>query len=1370
MGKKSAAWSIFLLAAVLGAAQSEGALAEPALPTSPAPEAVAAPPLAPVPVLPVEAPQSLLSLNIGDSDVELIAEGYWEVSVLASGAFGFGDNAGASSPTLLFRQVPDLWLSLTLMNRWFVEASLSSEGFGDQYVAGYLGGEGDFLREVRVGNKGVAFPDLPFLSLGSGSATSFGLSALGRSDSGSAHFLVRYDQARRITQTWIGNREVTRTEYRPSEYVRGRWFLLPDQSVSGVELYIESSAGTLPGSDTRKYRKLTEDEYALSAAAGRVDLKSAVDKGRRLLVYYNGGAMTIPGGGADDQPPFYGRAPITVSGVAGGPALVLYERGVHEGFQVANRYALASSVSSAAATAYVKNAATGQPDPAYTATILSDGFVRVTQTAADIAAPIFSDYDYRMPFLGPPDVGMDWLYDPDAVEVAEGTPTEPAPAYSRVLVVETYGAPGGIVLEETGVLPGSVEVRRNGVSEYGFRYDPASNAVTLDRDPGISDTIEVSYLLASSDRSAGSMAAGLGGIFDLSPDWKAWTALGLRWGVPGTGYSEGGDAVPGSLILTAGIRGGSPESGSTRRVTGTVPGDSSTQGSGAAAGPGSGAAGISPARYRVEAALAAAYRRPDASGYYRAAGMEEASSWTSPFRPTGTWPSGSEARAVLDSDLEGIFPKLLARFHSAASVQKALEITLSGAGNEAVLRYVDPISAGDYRTFSFFARRDASASGAELTIALDGQGSAISVRVPAAYLTETWRRFMVRYDGIPKLFYQESEEGPEHPVSGATLSADPSLLAGRITISVTGVDAGSVFIDELHFLDPVGELSLSGRGSFAWSRDGALADYGAGAMLSDPGLSTRMSGTISEDSSFAGYLDGRIAVGPAKLAANLRQGYADGSFSDGAFGHSLELPLKGFTLGDSFQFDPGSDRFGRRNFLSLRARAFGLSLEQSASYGGSILEQTWKTRLAAGSWMTLGGELSNRAAGTVDLSSAYGEAWLEAFRYVLPALEDASLRRTTSLTGAWKLGGGTLALAADAGLSDAASPSPAGSAGLEARLGWAIPAGRGSVEPYYRRVWAAGAVSQSSSFPEDWEFWVDRFCSSEYLYRSIPFAELFDPATADLFETAAQGTRSSAYKPEAGILFGRRYGSAWTDLLIPSKAAVSLRRELASTLETVTDALVWEATASMAAVNLFGSRGTYRASKLYSVDEYAQRITASVTSYKGASKPLTAFAHTALASFYTSREDALIAENRLDLKESRDGLAWSERLSLNLTLRPPRTWLGDFVNRGLQKAAAPSGREASSEPTLVSGFWESLKSTRGRLVEVWAASFLIKRPYAYQERFDIELAQSYETKYVASQKASLWTRLGIFQNLSLLDAKDYWTIGFELTLGGRVIF
>ncbi|MCK7470888.1 MAG: hypothetical protein MZU95_08955 [Desulfomicrobium escambiense] len=141
MGKKSAGAAIFILGAILAAAQT--------------------PELPPVPALPVEAPASLLSLKLGDSDVELIAEGYWEVSVLASGAFGFGENAGVSAPTLLFRQVPDLWLSLTILDRWFVEASLSAEGFGDEYAAGYEGGEGSSSGKCAWETRASRFPTFP---------------------------------------------------------------------------------------------------------------------------------------------------------------------------------------------------------------------------------------------------------------------------------------------------------------------------------------------------------------------------------------------------------------------------------------------------------------------------------------------------------------------------------------------------------------------------------------------------------------------------------------------------------------------------------------------------------------------------------------------------------------------------------------------------------------------------------------------------------------------------------------------------------------------------------------------------------------------------------------------------------------------------------------------------------------------------------------------------------------------------------------------------------------------------------------------------------------------------------------------------------
>ena len=169
------------------------------------------------------------------------------------------------------------------------------------------------------------------------------------------------------------------------------------------------------------------------------------------------------------------------------------------------------------------------------------------------------------------------------------------------------------------------------------------------------------------------------------------------------------------------------------------------------------------------------------------AGMEEASSWTSPFRPTGTWPAGvgvATVAAVADAaapSLESLFPKLYGRFHSATSYQKCLEISFVGASGATaeVVRYVEPVAVGDYRAFAFFARQEVTGdTGAPvLTVTLGDAGAALSAAVPLddVVATSRWRRFVVRYDGVPKLYRQNVEGGAEELVAAVVPLSDPSV-------------------------------------------------------------------------------------------------------------------------------------------------------------------------------------------------------------------------------------------------------------------------------------------------------------------------------------------------------------------------------------------------------------------------------------------------------------------------------------------------------------------------------------------------------------------------------------------------------------------
>lgn len=148
--------SALLLGAALFLAASAPALGEGSSPAS----------------LPVEAATSLFSVDMGGKDAELLVHGSWEASLMGQTGLVLDNSGGLSLSDelpVLFTQTPDLYLSFLLLKKYFVEARVTSDASEVRYSAGYKGGEGELIKEIRVGNDGISFPALPFLSLGTGS-------------------------------------------------------------------------------------------------------------------------------------------------------------------------------------------------------------------------------------------------------------------------------------------------------------------------------------------------------------------------------------------------------------------------------------------------------------------------------------------------------------------------------------------------------------------------------------------------------------------------------------------------------------------------------------------------------------------------------------------------------------------------------------------------------------------------------------------------------------------------------------------------------------------------------------------------------------------------------------------------------------------------------------------------------------------------------------------------------------------------------------------------------------------------------------------------------------------------------------------------
>ena len=532
-----------------------------------------------------EAPGELVNLSLGDSAVSLNMSGRWKGTL--EGSWGVAlTPLGASAvtgDTPLFTQEGDLTLSLWIRDRWFVEASFMDDSTLNTYRAGYQGLDGEAVRYVGVGNTGLDFPAFPYLDLGGDSPSSFG--AYGHFGVGNLelHSLVRYDAAAREERIFVGDRERSYIYADLSRPQRGSSFVLPDDNLNSVpEVYIQDNKGDLRDSEGRRWRLAESSEYGVSARYGLLELSlgtytgGAAEPDGMVAVYYPGpyslGSYSGPAGTflADVQDYFdsidpsvhlidYPQAgqgnagvlgtsanvPGTVS-IDGTTALVIYEPGAFSPFEKQSRYLAPVNTSS---QADLVKLSTGNSISGYEVIPLDDTSMDVVIQETDQNRLIRPLYELVR------DGARDRRSPADRWPLGDSCPDLYLPG--RAVFTEDMGirftnySTAGAYFIGTDVVPGSVQVYRNGIQDPNFVYNSSGGIVTLGNPAGFSEVVRVTYLKQSSERRLGSLAAGIGAIWAPEGAFSGKLGLGVRWNVTSEAYSENGAASPGTVGLGA---------------------------------------------------------------------------------------------------------------------------------------------------------------------------------------------------------------------------------------------------------------------------------------------------------------------------------------------------------------------------------------------------------------------------------------------------------------------------------------------------------------------------------------------------------------------------------------------------------------------------------------------------------------------------------------------------------------------------------------------------------------------------------------------------------------------------------------------------
>ncbi|GHU09030.1 hypothetical protein FACS1894151_06020 [Spirochaetia bacterium] len=525
-----------------------------------------------------EAPAELLSFNLGDADVSLLLAGFWKASIAAAWGLSFsplGVSVASTESPFLFTQEADLTLSLWIAERWFVEVSFLDGYNFNTYRAGYQGFPGEIVQYVGIGNTGLNFPLFPYLDLGGDSPSSIGVYGHFGSGDFSLHSLVRYDAASREERVFTGNRERT-FSYVPLEYpIRGLSFVLPDENIASVPLvYLEDTKGSLTGSDGHKWRPALPGEYAISARYGLLELNAAPEA--KVAVYYpqvyNLGDFSDPSSFLGEIQTFFGDIDLnsyypqtkTVI-IEGNEALVLYEKGTFSPFERQSRYSAPSALSQDAA---LVRFSTGERESGFEVLLVD---TRSPETPVSLLPEITVKQGIYEIF---PDSEGTGIENSRRSPAARWPLSGPRDAYPELYLPGTASFTGDLTLRFTNysgsssssgsysigmdVVPGSVQVYRSGLPDTQISFDPSSGTVTFANPPGINETIHITYLKRNTENRLGSIAAGVGFIYEPSADtggiFQARAALGTRWNISSGSYTEEGESSPGSAGLSAGAQ------------------------------------------------------------------------------------------------------------------------------------------------------------------------------------------------------------------------------------------------------------------------------------------------------------------------------------------------------------------------------------------------------------------------------------------------------------------------------------------------------------------------------------------------------------------------------------------------------------------------------------------------------------------------------------------------------------------------------------------------------------------------------------------------------------------------------------------------
>lgn len=523
-----------------------------------------------------EGTKTLFDKKIGKAEIEFLAGGYWEGNVTGTLTFKKDKDGWDFSPeTPVFKQQVDLSTYFMLNRQWYFEADFADEFNKNTVAAGFFGKESNPLKEVRIANRGISFPegysiDLFSRGIGGGENQAPGIYAHFEDPKNEikkwkADFAVRYDMTSNHYALYYGKNSVSTNIVSPANYITGQFFVLPEKSnlIEKIKaIYVESNSGTYKDSYGRKFKKIPEDLYIIQKSRNTLILSKDAGGSRKnsvtpsIIVEFYEDARQSDLGAYTEEASFLGKIqklfgekinlskfsynPITT--LNGKKVLLIQNSTGFSPFIIASRYDL-GIISNAAVL--LASSTTTEKAEGMNITI-TDDFTSLLDssfyTESHTYAEIFTDSTNTSGSLEP-EQRYPLAKELPGFYLGYSENTDISILVQNYTPVKNYDI-------GTEVSSASVRVYKNNILDTGAKYDSETGTVTLSSSVSDSDKIYITWKEDSGNMEEGAVSAQAG--FALMPNpfftWDfsaatSWTVNPYRkyaeYGRPSQGYATG---------------------------------------------------------------------------------------------------------------------------------------------------------------------------------------------------------------------------------------------------------------------------------------------------------------------------------------------------------------------------------------------------------------------------------------------------------------------------------------------------------------------------------------------------------------------------------------------------------------------------------------------------------------------------------------------------------------------------------------------------------------------------------------------------------------------------------------------------------------